>query len=130
MNESDLKLRLYPWEHTAHYELSLSEKSFISFHDGIKILEKRLLSPFEVKLIYKKIDSIKIPVRVKIDSDVLTEPDIQSKLIVKSHWLNLTIRWITSEEESRPFQSIISLQNLLFELLPLDALSFEFPLVE
>lgn len=130
MNKRDLKLRLYPWEHPAHYELSLSEKSFISFHDGIKILEKRLLSPFEVKLIYKKINSIKIPARLKIDSDVLTEPDIQSKLIVKSHWLNLTIRWTTSEEESRPFSSIISLQDLLFELLPLDALSFEFPLVE
>jgi hypothetical protein len=129
MNESDLKLRLYPWELSAHYELFLSEKSFISFHDGIKILEKRLLSQFEIRLILKKVDQIKIPIRIREDSfSDETCPDIQSTLNIKSHWYNGTIKWTTSEEKKKPFSSIISFQNLLFELLPLDELEFDFPI--
>ena len=131
MNESDLKLRLYPWEHTAHYELTLSKKSFISFHDGTKILEKRLLSPFEIRLLYKKIDQIKVPIRIKEDLFFDTTcPDIQSTLNIKTHWHNGTIKWTTSEDNKKPFSSIISLQNLLFELLPLDELEFEFPIYQ
>ena len=133
MHKQELKLKLYPWELTAHFEVFLSNKSYISFHDGKKILDKRLLSSFEVKLINKILDSIKISAISKIgfDSlDIRTDPDIQSKLIIKYEWGNLSIVWSNSVEDKKPFSTISTLQNLLFELLPLDDLSFDFPIYQ
>jgi hypothetical protein len=128
MYQDELQLKLYPWEIPAYYELFLSDKSFISFYDGSKILEKRLLSNFEIKLIYKKIDSIKIPVRLKKE-DICIDicPEIHSKLSIKSEKSSFTIKWSNSLEEVKPYSTIISLQNLLFDLMPLDNLPFEFP---
>ncbi len=127
MYQDELQLKLYPWEISAYYELFLSDKSFISFHDGSKILEKRLLSNFEMKLIYQKLDSIKIPVRLKNDDICIVDPEIQSKLSIKSQKSSFTIKWSNSLEEIKPFANIISLQRLLFDLMPLDNLPFEFP---
>lgn len=125
------KIKLYPWNNSAYYQVFLFDNPSIYFFDGSRLVGSRMLSNFENDLFAKRIKKIQIPFDQNPGEMVVCDPNISSRISIRSKNVYLSITWDSSDSEVYPreYGVIRSIENLIFQLLPLDGLDFEIPML-
>lgn len=122
-------VRYYPWGAGAFYEIKLSRDPSIAFFNNGELLRKNALSLYEQSIVIDRLSKLTLPFVIRSDKQLICDPEVTSRLHIRSKNLNLKIIWSTSELEMgvNIYASILNLVDLFCDLLPLKSLCFEPP---